>query len=74
MSRIGRASQDVVRAEADLGAVKAKHDELTVALNDELQAIADRWDTSGDTLDRIVVKPKRGGVAVQLVALVWLPR
>ena len=74
VGRIGRASQDVARAEADLGAVKSKHDELTAALNDELQAIADRWDASGDTLDRVVVKPKRGGVAVQLVALVWLPR
>lgn len=74
VSRIGRESQDVARAEADLGAVKQKHDELTEALNEELQQIADRWDTSGDTLDRVVVKPKRGSVAVQLVALVWLPR
>jgi len=74
VSRIGRETQDVARAEADLGAVKAKHDEMTAALNEELQAISDRSDASGDTLDRVVVKPKRGGVAVQLVALVWLPR
>ena len=74
VSRIGRASQDVARAESDLGVVRDKHEELTAALNEELQAVGAKWDASDDTLDRVVVKPKRGGVAVQLVALVWLPR
>ena len=73
-SRIGRASQDVARAEAELQAVQTKQQELSHALEEEMHEIADRWDTSGDTLDRVVLKPKRNAIAVQLVALLWLPR
>ena len=74
VSRIGRASQDVARAEAELQAVQTKQQELSHALEEEMHEIADRWDTSGDTLDRVVLKPKRNAIVVQLVALLWLPR
>jgi hypothetical protein len=29
---------------------------------------------SAEELERVLVKPKRGGVAVHLVALTWIPR
>jgi hypothetical protein len=74
MGRIGRESQDVVRAQEELTATTAKRDELTRALDAELQAIAARRDAALDEpLERLLVKPKRGGVSVQLVALVWVP-
>jgi hypothetical protein len=72
-SRIGRATQDVVRAQTGLEAVTAKRDEMAAALESELHTIASRWDTRHEPLERIVVKPKRGGVGVQLLALVWMP-
>lgn len=75
VSRIGRESQDVTRADSELKAVTGKRDEVAAALEAELQAIADRWDAARDeTLERVLVKPKRGGVAVQLVALTWVPQ
>ena len=75
MGRIGRESQDVVRAQEELKVATEKRDELTRALDAELQTIAGRWDQARDEpLQRVLVKPKRGGVNVQLVALVWLPR
>jgi len=74
VSRVGRASKDVTRAEADLDAVKDQQQQLTDTLNQELQDVSTQWDAATETLDRVVVKPKRGGVSVQLVALVWLPR
>jgi hypothetical protein len=74
MGRIGRETQDVERAKAELQAVTAKRDELTRTLESELQAIADRWDARDEPLERVLVKPKRGGISVQLVALVWLPK
>jgi uncharacterized damage-inducible protein DinB len=74
MGRIGRESQDVARAQDELNATTAKRDELARTLDAELQSIAARWDEARDEeLERILVKPKRGGVSVQLVALVWLP-
>jgi hypothetical protein len=72
--RIGRATQDVARAQAEVAALTAKRDELAQTVERELDAIAARWDARDEPLERIVVKPKRGGVSVQLVALVWLPR
>jgi Helicase HerA, central domain len=75
VSRVGRESQDVDRAQADLKLAIEKRDELAAALDAELQAIAARWDAARDeALERTLVKPKRGSVSVQLVALVWIPR
>ena len=72
--RVGRATQDVARAESELMALRAKRDDLASTLEKELQSIAAQWDTRDEPLERVIVKPKRGGVSVQLVALVWLPR
>ena len=72
--RVGRATQDVARAESELTALRAKRDELAQALEQELQAISAQWDVREEPLERVLVKPKRGSVSVQLVALVWLPR
>jgi hypothetical protein len=72
--RIGRATQDVARAQAEVAALTVKRDELAQTIQRELDAIAAQWDAREEPLERVVVKPKRGGVSVQLVALVWLPR
>jgi hypothetical protein len=74
VSRIGREAQDVERAKADVKALQEQREQLTRTMDDELQAIADRWDQRDAPLDRVLVKPKRGGTSVQLVALVWVPR
>jgi hypothetical protein len=42
-------------------------------LEDDLAAVTADWDLSKEPLDRVLVKPKRGGVSVQLVTLVWVP-
>ena len=72
--RIGKESQDVARAETNVGAVRQQRDELDAALQADLQAVSSQFDSSQDTLERVLVKPKRGGVSVQLVGLVWISR
>jgi hypothetical protein len=72
VSKIGHESQDVARAETTVGAIRQQQEEIHSALEADLQAVAAQFDASKDTLDRVLVKPKRGGVSVQLVALVWL--
>jgi hypothetical protein len=73
VSRIGRESQDVERAKANEAALVDQKAELDAAIAGEVQALQDAWSGDGETFDRVVVKPKRGGVQVQLVALVWRP-
>jgi hypothetical protein len=74
MGRVGRQTQDIARAQEELQALRGKREELLLTLDRELQAIADQWDARNERFDRAVVKPKRGGVSVQLVSLLWLPQ
>ena len=73
MSRIGREAGDVARAKANEEAAAAQKQELADMLESELQAVQQAWTDSTEAFERVVVKPKRGGVQVQLVALVWRP-
>jgi hypothetical protein len=73
VSRIGRESQDVERAKANAAALVEQRQALADTLAQELQALQAEWSADGEVFDRVVVKPKRGGVQVQLVALVWRP-
>ena len=73
VSRIGREAGDVARAKANEEAAAAQKQELADALDADLQAVQQAWTDDTETFERVVVKPKRGGVQVQLVALVWRP-
>jgi len=73
VSRIGREAGDVARAKANEEAAAAQKQELADMLESELQAVQQAWSDSTEAFERVVVKPKRGGVQVQLVALVWRP-
>jgi hypothetical protein len=42
-------------------------------MQEDLQAVTADWDLSNEPFERVLVKPKRGGVSVQLVSLVWVP-
>lgn len=74
MGKIGRESQDVARATETVAALTQQLAELQAALEADLQAVSARWDVSSEVFERVLVKPKRGGVSVQLVALAWVPR
>ena len=45
--------------------------ECQAALEADLAAVQTEWDPATDELQRTLVKPKRGGVSVQLVGLLW---
>jgi len=73
VSRIGREAGDVARAKANEEAAAAQKQDLADMLESELQAVQQAWTDSTEAFERVVVRPKRGGVQVQLVALVWRP-
>ncbi len=72
MERMGRESGDVSRASENVAARETQLSELESAMATELQAVSADWDLSNEPFERLLVKPKRGGVSVQLVALVWV--
>lgn len=73
VSRIGQESQDVERARANEAAIVEQKRQLEETIEQEVQSLQQEYGGDGDTFERVVVKPKRGGVQVQLVALVWRP-
>ena len=70
---MGREAQDVARAQATLDALTAQREALAAALSAEIEDVQHEWSADGEAFERVVVKPKRGGVQAQLVALVWRP-
>jgi hypothetical protein len=73
VSRIGREAQDVARAQANVGNLTAQREALAASLEADLQQVQQDWSPDGETFERVVVKPRRGGVQPQIVALVWRP-
>jgi hypothetical protein len=73
MGRVGRESEDVSRATENVTALTAQLRELETAMATDVQSVSADWDLSNEPFERVLVKPKRGGVSVQLVALVWVP-
>ena len=73
MGRISKEAQDVARATENVTALKSQLAELEAALQEDLRAVTADWDLSNEPFERVLMKPKRGGVSVQLVALVWVP-
>jgi hypothetical protein len=73
MGRVGREAQDVARAEANVAALRTARDTLAADLQRELQQVAARFDASGETFERVLLKPKRGAVSVQTAGIVWIP-
>lgn len=74
MGKVGKEAQDVTRASETVAALTQQQNDLQAALEADVQAVSAEWDPAADVLERVLVKPKRGGVSVQLVALAWVPR
>jgi hypothetical protein len=74
MGRMGRESQDVERAQGNVAALREVRDQLAAEVAREMQEVGATFDASNEEFARVLLKPKRGGVSVQVVAIVWIPR
>ncbi len=74
MGKVGREGQDVTRASETVAALTQQLNDLQAGMQNDLHTVSADWDLSAEELERVLVKPKRGGVSVQLVALAWVPR
>jgi hypothetical protein len=72
MGRASKEAQDIARAKENVAAVKAQLDELEATVQSEVAGIESTYHPATEPLETVSLKPKRTGVHVQLVALVWV--
>jgi hypothetical protein len=64
--------QDVTRAQETVAAAEAQKEALEAKLAEEVAAIDTTHDLSQGALETITVAPKRTGIEVRAVGLVWV--
>ena len=71
VSKIGKERADIARAEETVEAVQAQIQALEQQFEQEVNTLAALTDPAAESLETIAVKPKKTGVEVKLLALVW---
>ena len=72
VSRTMKESQDIAAAEERVRTAQAALVLLDAELAEEVRQIEAQW-AGGVPIETITIKPKRGGIDVRLVSLVWQP-
>jgi hypothetical protein len=72
MGRASKEAQDIARAKENVTAVRTQLDELETTVQAAVAGIEATYHPSTEPLETVSLKPKRTGVHVQLVALVWV--
>lgn len=72
-SRSVKQHQDVARAQETVAALNEQLTDLESQLEAELAAAGAAADPATETLETVTVRPKKTGISVHLVALVWGP-
>ena len=73
MGRIARESQDITRAQQNVAAIQEQLTELEASVQAEIAGLDATYHPQTEPLDTVSLKPKRAGIQVKLVALVWVP-
>jgi hypothetical protein len=71
--RIGKESEDASRARDDVQTLKQELETVQAEFERELQETSARRDALSETLESVVVRPKKSGIAVKAVHLIWAP-
>jgi hypothetical protein len=76
MRDVGRSMDeagDVKRAEVTLESVKQKRADLEAEFQSELDALEGRDDPGTETLQKVLMRPRKSDIAVDALGLVWMP-
>jgi hypothetical protein len=65
---------DIAAASENLEVLQQQKADLEAEFNAEMQALEGSTDPSKQVIDTVAERPKKAGVAVRLVALVWCPQ
>jgi hypothetical protein len=67
------AKADIEESEAEIARLQAEIEDMRRDMEEEAQAISDRWNSAVEQIETYAVKPSRSDVRVDLVALAWAP-
>jgi len=76
MRDVGRSMDeagDVKRAEQTLEAVKQKRADLEAEFQSELDALEGRDDPGAETLEKVLMRPRKSDINVDSLGLAWMP-
>ena len=76
MRDVGRSMDeagDVKRAEQTLESVKQKRADLEAEFQTELDALEGKTDPAVETLEKVLMRPRKSDITVDSLGLVWMP-
>jgi hypothetical protein len=73
VSRATKERADVAHAEADAQAVREQIDTLNAELETEVARLESEFDPAAIPVETVAVKPRKADIAVEDMALVWVP-
>ena len=73
VSRASKERADVAHAEADMQSLRQQMDELNAELEAEVARLEAEFDPASAPVETVAVKPRKADIAVEDVALVWVP-
>jgi hypothetical protein len=73
VGRIGKENQEATSAEEECKACQQQLDDLQKQMNAEIARVSLIEDANSIKLEEIVIKPRKGDITIEEIALVWLP-
>jgi hypothetical protein len=73
VSRASKERADVAHAEADMQSLRQQIDELNAELEAEVARLEAEFDPASAPVESVAVKPRKADIAVEDVALLWVP-
>ena len=67
------AQADIAASQADVARVQAQVEEMKQEMQQEAGAISTKWAAAMENMQKYSIRPTRGGVQVELMALAWAP-
>ncbi len=64
---------DVKRAEESLAVIKQKMADLETEQQDAIDALESKFDAAAETLEKVLMRPRKSDITVDSLGLVWLP-
>ncbi|MCC6188105.1 MAG: ATP-binding protein [Anaerolineales bacterium] len=74
VSRAAKEQHDIERAGKTVEALKARLAELEADFKREVEAVEAAADAPNEPLDTLAIRPKKTNIAVQALALAWMPK
>jgi hypothetical protein len=73
VSRSVDEAGDVKRAEETLASVKQQHADLDAEFQSELASVTGKNDPATETLEKVLMRPRKSDITVDSLGLVWMP-